>query len=127
MRGLGVFMLAAMIAVMAVVAFTPTDAVSCDNASTIAVNQPPSVSGVPTLAPTVVEATSSKVQISVLPILRTPRVAVIRTALAARRITIQTATTAIEVTTAPRLITSRRFGLLAIRGRLGRPGPAPDH
>lgn len=126
MRGFGVFILAAMIAVMAIAAFTAPSASASENAiENIAANPPPSVSGVPAIEPVVVEATSSRTYRRTLIVLRTPRV--IYEARTARRIARQTAKTDIEVTTSPGRVYDRRPGLLGKLAALVRTGPAPDH
>ncbi len=116
---IGVFLLVVMtVAIMAVAATS----VASEKANDV-VNQLQSVSGVPALAPVVVEAASSKTYRRTLLVLRTPRVHEVRTS---RRIR-QTAKTDIEVTTAPGRVYGRRSGMLGIRALVARTGLAPDH
>lgn len=120
---IGVFLLIAIIAIMAVTATS----IASENAIENVTNQPQSVAEVPALAPVVVEAASSKTYRRTLLVLWTPRV--IHEARTARRITRQTAKTDIEsTTTAPgRVYIGRRSGMLGIRSLVTRTGPAPDH
>lgn len=121
---IGVFLLLAMIASMAMMATSDAGENARENAIENVANQPLSVSEVPALEPVVVMAASSRTYRRTLLVLWTPRG--IYEARTARRIARQTAKTDIEVTVTPGRVYGRRFGMLG-RTVVVRTGPAPDH